>query len=590
MHDIVIRGGTVVDGTGAAPFTADVAIAGGRIVEIGRVREPAREVIEADGAIVTPGFIDVHTHYDGQFLWDDRLDPSFSHGVTTAIGGNCGVGFAPVRPEYRKALMELMEGVEEIPEIVLDEGLDWRWKSFPDYLDRLAERRYTMDVASHITHAPLRVFVMGERALRHEAATAEDIAAMAGLVREAMDAGAIGFSGARVLEHLSSKGANVPGTFADDDELIGLASAMGSSGHGTFQIIPLGANGDLMFAEAGPSARRAEHDRIVRIAEACRRPVTYTLLQFRSDPQDWRMMLAESERALASGHQVFPQISTRGVGALTTLEGYHIFMLRPAYQTVAHLPLAERVIALRDPARRAAILGQNSDPALVAENPTLGGFVEVLRARIAGIFPMAEPLDYEPGPERRLEALAAAAGAPMEAYLYDHYTSGDGLNVCASFALNYAEGNLGALHDMLEHPIVISGLGDGGAHMRMACDGALPTFQLAFWARDRKRGPTLPLEQIVAKLSLRNAELYGLTDRGVLAPGKRADINVIDHQRLSLHLPRMTYDLPSGAGRLLQGASGYLATLVNGQVTRRDGVDTGARPGRLVRSGARGAD
>jgi N-acyl-D-aspartate/D-glutamate deacylase len=584
MYETIIRGGTVVDGTGAPARTADVAIRDGRIAEVGRVTAPARQVIDADGALVTPGFIDIHTHYDGQFLWDDRIDPSFSHGVTTAIAGNCGVGFAPVRPEHRKALMELMEGVEEIPEIVLDEGLDWRWKSFPDYLDRLAERRFTMDVASHITHAPLRVFVMGERALRHEAATPEDIAEMARLVREAMDAGAVGFSGARVLEHLSSKGANVPGTFAEDDELVSLAHAMGQSGRGVFQIIPLGANGDLMFAEAGPDARRAEHDRIVRIAEASGRPVTYTLMQFRSDPQDWRRMLEETDRSAAAGHRIHPQISTRGIGTLTTLDGYHIFMLRPAYHEVAHLPLAERAVALRDPARRAAALAQQSDPALAGPNPALAPFIEVLRTRIANVFPMSLPLDYEPGPERRLEALAKAAGVSQEEYLYDHYTAGDGTNVCASFALNYAEGDLGAIRAMLDHPQVISGLGDGGAHMRMACDGSLPSFQLAFWARDRRRGPTAPIERIVSKMTRLNADLYGLSDRGEIAAGKRADLNVIDHANLSLHQPRMTFDLPSGAGRLLQRASGYLATLVAGEVTRRDDAETGARPGRLVRS------
>jgi N-acyl-D-aspartate/D-glutamate deacylase len=584
MHDTIIRGGTVVDGTGGPSYTADVAISDGRIVEIGRVAAPARQEIDADGAIVTPGFVDIHTHYDGQFLWDERLDPSFSHGVTTAIGGNCGVGFAPVRPEHRKALMELMEGVEEIPEIVLDEGLDWEWRSFPDYLDRLASRRYAMDVASHISHAPLRVFVMGERALKHEPATADDVAEMAVLVRQAMDAGAVGFSGARVLEHLSSKGAYVPGTFAADDELLGLARAMGEARHGVFQLIPLGANGDLMHPDIGGDGRRAEHERIVRIAEASGRPVNYTLLQFASTAQDWRMMIAESERATAAGRRVHPQIHTRGVGALTTLDGYHIFLLRRAYHEVARLPLAERVMALRDPARRAAVLAQDADPELAAADPQLAGFVAMLRSRIAGIFPMSEPLDYEPGPERRLAALAQAAGVPMEEYLYDHYVAGEGTNVCASFALNYAEGNYEAIREMLEHPLVVSGLGDGGAHMRMACDGALPTFQVTFWARDRRRGPKVSLEAIVAKLTKQNADLYGLSDRGVLAPGRRADVNVIDHAALSLRLPRMTYDLPSGAGRLLQGSSGYLATLVAGEVTRRNDADTGVRPGRLVRS------
>jgi N-acyl-D-aspartate/D-glutamate deacylase len=585
MHDLIIRGGTVIDGNGTRGFTADIAVSDGRIAEIGRIAAPAHKEIDADGAIVTPGFVDIHTHYDGQFLWDDRLDPSFSHGVTTAIGGNCGVGFAPLRQELRKPLIELMEGVEEIPEIVLDEGLDWQWRSFPDYLDRLAAGRYTMDIASHLTHAPLRVFVMGERALRHEAATGDDIVQMAALVEEALAAGAAGFSCARLLEHLSSTGSHVPGTFADEAEFLALARAMGKAGHGVFQFNPRGSNGDLMFPDEGDEVRRAEHERMVRIARASGRPVTYALLQFTSRPQDWRMMLAEAERSLAKGDRIHPQSHARGVGALTTLDGYHIFLMRRGYHEVAHLPLARRLTALRDPARRSAILAQDTDPELAAANPQLAGFLEMLRGRIARIFPMDATLDYEPAESRRLDALAEAAGVSQEEYLYDHYMGGDGTNVCASFALNYAEGNYDPIGEMLAHPAVVSGLGDGGAHMRMACDGALTTFQLTFWARDRKRGPTLPLEHIVAKLTRHNADLYGLSDRGELAVGKRADINVIDHARLKLHLPRMTHDLPSGAGRLLQKASGYIATVVGGEVTRRNDTDTGARPGRLIRFG-----
>jgi N-acyl-D-amino-acid deacylase len=584
MHDLLIRGGKVIDGTGAAGFTADVAINDSVIVEVGRVSGAAREVIDADGAIVTPGFIDVHTHYDGQFLWDDRLDPSFSHGVTTVIAGNCGVGFAPVLPEHRRALIELMEGVEEIPGVVLDEGLDWNWKSFPDYLDRLAARQYTMDIASHITHAPLRVFVMGERALRHEAATAEDVIRMAKLVREAMDAGAVGFSGARLLEHLSSMGAHVPGTFAEDDELLSIARAMGESGHGTFQIIPLGGVGASLYDQAGRDARRAEHDRMVRIAEVSGRPLTYSLVQFNSDSSDWQMMVEESERAAAAGLAITPQVGARGVGAMTMLDGYHIFMLRPSYYAVAHLPLAERVVALREPPRRAAILREQSDPSLVGADPKLGAFIEMLTGRIGNIFPMTLPLDYEPAPQDRLAALAEATGVAMEDYLYDHYTAGDGTNVCASQVLNFAGGGLDATYEMLRREITASGLADGGAHMKMICDASMPTFQLSFWGRDRKRGPTLPIEHLVRKLSLKNAELYGLADRGSIAPGKRADINVIDFDRLAVHMPRMVHDLPKGSPRLLQGSTGYLATLAGGAVTRRNDAETGARPGRLIRS------
>ncbi|SEO82455.1 N-acyl-D-amino-acid deacylase family protein [Trujillonella endophytica] len=583
MHDLVIRGGTVVDGTGAPAATADVAVDDGRITEVGRVSARGRQEIEADGALVTPGFVDIHSHYDGQFLWDDRIDPSFGHGVTTVIGGNCGVGFAPVEPQHRRALVELMEGVEDIPDVVIEEGLDWRWRSFPDFLDRLGARKYTMDIGTHISHSPLRVFVMGDRGLGHEAATPEDVALMAKLVREAMDAGAMGFSGARILEHTSSRDEFVPGTFAEDDELLGIARALGESGHGAFQIIPLGANGETYVTkDAGEETRRAEHDRIVRIARTSGRPVVYSLMQFASHPDDWRLMLAESEKAAAEGLRIHPHVGGRGIGALTMLDGYHIFMLRPSYREVAHLPLAERVVALRDPARRARILAEVSDPAGV--DPKQYDFVQMLTGRIANIYPLTLPLDYEPEPDRKLGVLAAAAGAPQEAFLYDHYTAGDGRNVCASFYLNYADGSLSALHELLSRPITSFGLADGGAHMKFACDASLPSFLLSFWARDRRRGPLLSVEQVVNKLTRQNADIYGLSDRGVVAPGRRADLNVIDHQRLQLQMPEMVFDLPSGGQRLLQGATGYLATVVAGEITRRNDAETGARPGRLIRS------
>ena len=585
MYDAIIRGGRVVDGTGAEARSADVAIQDGVIAEIGQVTGPARETIAADGAVVTPGFIDIHSHYDGQFIWDDRLDPSFSHGVTTVIAGNCGVGFAPVN-EHRKELMELMEGVEDIPGIVLDEGLDWSWRTFPDYLDKLASRQYSMDVASHVTHAPIRVYVMGERALRHEPATVEDIARMADLVREGMAAGAVGFSNGRMTTHMSSKGDRVPGTFADDDELLGIAKAMGEGGHGVFQILPKGANGAAVTEPLTRAERIAEHRRIEAIARASGRPVTYTVLEYAADPDDLTMMIEESDRAFAEGLQIHPQTTARGLGAINTLDAYHAFLRKPSYRAIAHLPRADRAVAMRDPELRARILAEENVDGEYASNPAVLRMLNGTRKMLPNTYVLDGTLDYEPTPDRLVGALAQAAGKTPEEFIYDHYAEGDGTNFNISFPMNYARGTLEHVRGLLARPNVVSGLADGGAHNRMICDASAPTFQLAFWSRERTRGERLPLELIVRKLSRDSADLYGFRDRGTLAVGKRADINVIDFDKLTLERPTVVHDLPSGAGRLLQASRGYLATLVAGTVTRRNDRDTGARPGRLIRASA----
>jgi N-acyl-D-amino-acid deacylase len=587
MLDSAILGGTIVDGLGNEPRRADLGIKDGIIVEISeRLSLPSREVIDATGAIVTPGFIDMHTHYDGQLMWDDLLDPSFSNGVTTVVAGNCGVGFAPVRPQHRTKLMELMEGVEEIPEIVLDQGLDWNWTSFSDFLARIAERAYSMDVAVQLAHAPLRVFVMGDRALAHEPATDEDVMEMSRLVKEAMASGAIGVSASRILEHRSSKDEAVPGTFAEDREILALASAMGETERGTFQIVPLGMIGGVLMPEAGREARLAEFDRIVSIAKACGRPVTFLMQEFPADPEDWRIMLARTEHANNGGLQIRPQISARGVGMILTLDSHHPFSCRPSYRDLLQLPRADRAAAMRAPEMRAAILRESNLQAGeqgVSDQEVRR--VAHLASSIAQFFLVGEEQDPEPGLDRKVETIGRVKGVPPLELLYDWLTEGDGSNTAVNLSLNYHEGNLDAVREMLIHPSTVSGLGDGGAHMWTICDASATTSHLTFWARDRHRGPRLPLEFMVRKITQDNAELYGLTDRGALRVGLRADINVIDLERLRLGPPRMEFDLPLGGGRLLQPATGYLATIVAGVVTRRNDEDTGARPGRLIRSG-----
>jgi N-acyl-D-amino-acid deacylase len=585
VHDTIIRGGKVVDGTGADPFSADVAIKDGRIAEIGKIASPARGEIDADGALVTPGFVDIHTHYDGQFLWDDVMEPSFSNGVTTAIAGNCGVGFAPVEKPYREALVDLMDGVEDIPGIVLNEGLDWNWTSFPDYLDRLGERNYTMDVASHLPQAPLRVFVMGGRALSHEQATADDLEQMSRLVKEALAAGAIGFSGSRILEHMSRSGEHVPGTFAAEEELLTVARAMRGSGHGVFQMAPLGAGGDTMGTQPSRDERVVEHQRMERLAEACGRPFTYIVHSCNHEPDEWRMLVEASAKANQRGLQIVPQIAARGLGFLFGLDAFHIFVLKPSYREIAHLPRAERAAAMRDPVRRRAILSEENDIEGYPQADRLLTMVERFGTMLERFYVLDEKVDYEPDESARLDRLAARTGRTMEEVFYDTLAAGDGRNTVVNFLMNYTHGNLDSVYEMLADPNTVSGLGDGGAHLAVICDAAMTTFHLSFWSRDRTRGPRLPIEKTVHKITGKPAELYGLSDRGIIAPGKRADLNVIDFDRIAIGMPEMHFDLPLGSPRLLQQGKGYLATLVNGVATRRGDADTGERPGRLVRAG-----
>ena len=576
MFDLKITGGTIVDGTGRARFVGDVAVRDGVIVEVApTVDGDATEVIDATGLLVTPGFVDIHTHYDGQATWDPVLDPSSSHGVTTVVAGNCGVGFAPVRPGQEAWLVELMEGVEDIPGTALHEGIQWEWETFPEYLDALARREYAIDIAAFIPHAPLRVYVMGERGARNEPATAEDIAEMAEHVKAAIRAGAVGFSTSRSLNHKNLDGELVPGTFAAADELIGLAEAMVEAGGGLFEVVPMGETGDDAGMTLGEIALLAE------VSVASDVPVSFLLVQSTGAPDLWRDQLDAVRKANADGARLIPQVAARPGGMLLGAASYHGLMRRPTYRRLEDsLPLDELLVELQKPEVKAAILSEQDLPA--DPHRQFEGLTDSTPHMFGRIFPLTAPLDYEPTAEQSIAGLADASGADPWEVLYDHIAAGELL--LGAFT-NYAQTTGDPLEQMLEHPDTVVGLSDGGAHVKMICDASAPTYLLTHWVRDRTRGDRLSLETVVHKQAAATAEVVGLTDRGTVEVGKKADLNVIDFDHLELHEPRSVDDLPAGGRRILQDVTGYVATVVSGVVTRRDGADTGARPGRLVRAG-----
>jgi N-acyl-D-aspartate/D-glutamate deacylase len=573
VHDLVIRGGTVVDGTGAAPAPGDVAIDGGRITTVGRVDDPGTEEIDATGKIVTPGFVDVHTHYDGQVTWDPLLTPSCWHGVTTVVMGNCGVGFAPAKPDEHEWLIGLMEGVEDIPGAALSEGMRWGWESFPEFLDFLDDQPLAIDIGTQVPHGAVRGYVMGARGARNEPAIPDDIAAMARIVRDGIEAGALGVSTSRTIAHRAIDGEPVPGTFAAEDELFGLGRALGDAGAGVFELAPAGVMGEDLAAPA------REMDWMCRLAEATGRPVTFAMSQHDIAPDQWKDQLELALEAWDAGVPIRPQIAGRPTGLLLGLQTFHAFRHRPSYQAIAELPLGERVERMRDPGVRAAILG---------EQPIADPRMAFIGMGLDRTFPIGDPPDYEPAPETSIAARAEAAGLDPQELLYDLLLEDDGRALLLRPLLGYSNFDLEPIREMLLHPTTALGLGDGGAHVGAICDASIETTMLTHWARDRSRGERLPLELVVRKMTSDTASLYGLGDRGVLAPGLRGDVNVIDFDGLRLHRPEMVYDLPGGARRLLQRASGYEATIVAGTVVMRDGTDTGARPGALVR-GARSA-
>jgi N-acyl-D-aspartate/D-glutamate deacylase len=585
--DLKIVGGRIVDGTGTPAFDGNVTVSGGRIVEVGRCDGATEHVIDAEGAIVTPGFVDIHTHYDGQASWDQDMLPSAQHGVTTAVMGNCGVGFAPVHEKDHERLIGLMEGVEDIPGAALAEGLQWGWRSFPEYLDALDRKPRTMDLAAQIPHDALRLHVMGDRGAAQEPATRDDIAAMRDLCREALEAGAIGFSTGRTDNHRTALGQWTPSSESGVAELRGIASAFGGLGHGVIQAV---SDFDMLrdLTRFGP-----EFDVLEAMAEAAGgRPMSISLLERDQAPNQWRSILSRASAATARGIPIKVQVAARPIGLLLGLDAtFHPFMGFPTYKALAHLPLGERARRLTEPETRARLLAEKSDR-VAGDGSPIPPLADLLLSQLGvlsrRLFPLGAAPDYEPRPETSLFATADAKGIlPLEVIL-DALVADQGRALIYFPLFNYQGGDLEHLREMIEHPLALAGLGDGGAHVGTTCDASFPTTMLAHWTRDRVRGPRLSLEKAVSMLSRNNAEFLGLHDRGRIAPGLKADLNVIDLKTLDLESPRLVRDLPAGGKRFLQPAHGYRATVVSGAVTLRNDLLTGERPGRVIRAGSQG--
>ncbi len=561
MLDLLVRGGTLIDGTGAPRAAGDVGIRDGRIAAVGRVDEPARRTLDADGLWVTPGWVDVHTHYDGQVTWDSLLTPSCWHGVTTVVMGNCGVGFAPVRPGSHEYLIKLMEGVEDIPGTALAEGIRWEWESFPEYLDAVERIPHALDVGAQVPHAALRFYVMGERGADHEAVpTPNEIDAMGQLVRDAVRAGALGFTTSRTRNHRASDGRFTPSLTATADELVGISRRFGEAGAGVFEIVS-----DFPDPEA-------EWKLLREMVAASGRPMSISIAQSDVSPDAWRQSLRQLEEANAAGLPMRGQVAARAIGTLLGLEAtLHPFISHPSWAEVAALPLAAKVARLRDPELRRRLLAEQPAPGMRM-------FADPER-----IFALGDPPEYEPPREASIAAQAQRRGVSADELLLDLLLADDGHALLYRPLLNYSAFDLDAIREMLIHPLTVPGLGDAGAHCGLICDGSFPTYLLLHWGRARTRGAKLPVEQLVKRQTADTAALVGLSDRGVLAPGKKADLNLIDPDALALAHPEIVYDLPAGGKRLVQRARGYRATLVAGQVVLENGEATGALPGKLVR-------
>ena len=582
MLDWLIKGGTVVDGTGAAPRVADVGVRDGRIVEVGAVDTPARHTLQAQGLWITPGFIDIHTHYDGQATWDECFTPSIYHGVTTVVMGNCGVGFAPVRPGHEDDLVKLMEGVEDIPGAALHEGIRWNWESFPQYMDALAATPRSLDYLVQVPHDPLRMYVMGERALAHNAATSTDIDDMRALLREALKAGAAGLSTGRSDNHRTAEGKDTPAANASVQELTGLAQAFTGLDHGVVQVVS-----DYNLLQ-GPGQFDAEFDLVEALAHASGRPLSLTWLQRDPGGDQFRQIQKRVEAAVAAGLPLYLQTAARGIGVITGFDAsFHPFMGFPGYKEVAHLPLAERAAALREPQRKARILSQQSEP-LAGDGSAVPPLVDILLGQIERIsgrmFPLAQQPDYAQSVMQSFYVRARQQGTSALEAIYDYLCADDGQGLIYFPIFNYNDGSLATVREMLEHPRALSGLSDAGAHVGTVCDASFSTFMLSHWVT-QEGDQNMPLPQAIEMMTRRNALYLGLQDRGVIAPGMRADLNAIDPAQLGLPLPALVRDLPAGGKRLLQGATGYVATWVAGEQVQVQGQITQTRPGRLVRLG-----
>ncbi|WND01614.1 amidohydrolase family protein [Temperatibacter marinus] len=584
MTDILIKNGMIIDGTGREAFVADIAIQNGLISAIGSALGKADEIIDAKGQIVTPGFVDLHTHYDGQVSWDEKLEPSVYHGVTTVVMGNCGVGFAPVHPEDHEKLISLMEGVEEIPGAALAEGLTWEWSSFPEYLDAI-DTPHTIDFAAHLCHDPLRVYVMRDRALFDQEATEEDISAMRLLTEEALAAGAIGFSTGRSDVHRSSEGEWTPSSEATEEELAGIGAALSSSTHGVLQAV-----NDFDLERDDQTAFEREWALLEKFAQSSEgRPFSLSLMQRDFAPQQWQHILEKAEKAKAKDIDIRLQVAPRGIGVTLGLNcTFHPFMGHPSYKKIHDKPLRDRVTLMKDPAFKVQLLSETMEP-LAGDGTPIPPLADKLLQMIDFIsckmFLLDEYPDYEQGPENSVYKMAERAGVPPLEMIYDLMLQDEGQAFIYFPIYNYTNMNYDALEEMMAHPQSLMGLSDGGAHVGTVCDASFPTYLLSHWTRDRTRGKKISLEEAVKRLTSESADYIGFQDRGRLEVGKKADINIIDYDKLRIKRPTMVTDLPAGGKRLMQKAEGMTATLVAGKVILKDGCLTGELPGRLVRGG-----